>query len=103
MSFFLAMTLYPEVQKRAQDEIDRAIGVDRLPGFPDHAQLPYCSAMCKELLRFVVRYLFVIKTRDTFARWQPAAPLGLAHAAREDDTHAGYRIPAKTTIVANIW
>ncbi|KLO09748.1 cytochrome P450 [Schizopora paradoxa] len=86
MSFFLAMTLYPEVQKRCQDEIDRVVGIDRLPGFVDNEKLPYCSAMCKELLR-----------------WKPAAILGLAHATREDDIYAGYRIPAKTTIVANIW
>ncbi len=55
MSFFLAMTLYPEVQKRAQDEIDSIVGVDRLPENSDQAQLPYCSAMCKELLRYVVK------------------------------------------------
>jgi len=86
MSFFLAMTLYPEVQKRAQEEIDTIVGVDRLPENSDQAQLPYCSAMCKELLR-----------------WQPAGPLGLAHATREDDTYAGYHIPAGTTIVPNQW
>ncbi|KLO09750.1 cytochrome P450 [Schizopora paradoxa] len=86
MSFFLAMTLYPEVQKQCQEEIDRVVGVDHLPGFVDHKQLPYCSAMCKEILR-----------------WKPTAVLGLAHATREDDIYAGYRIPAKATIVTNVW
>lgn len=30
--FYLAMTLYPDAQRKAQEEIDRVIGTDRLPG-----------------------------------------------------------------------
>ncbi|KAG1804551.1 cytochrome P450 [Suillus subaureus] len=32
-SFFLAMTLFPDVQKKAQAEIDAVVGPDRLPSF----------------------------------------------------------------------
>ncbi|OAX32366.1 cytochrome P450, partial [Rhizopogon vinicolor AM-OR11-026] len=34
-SFILAMMLYPEVQKRAQAEIDSVVGQDRFPNFED--------------------------------------------------------------------
>ncbi len=53
MGFVLAMTRFPEVQKRAQEEIDRVIGGDHLPDVSDRERLPYCAALCKELLRFV--------------------------------------------------
>jgi cytochrome P450 len=60
MSFlFLALVLFPEVQKRAQAELDVLIGRDRLPTFDDRPRLPYIEALCKELLR-----------------WQMAVPLG---------------------------
>ena len=39
------MTLYPEVQKKAQEEIDRVVGNDRLPSFADYDNLPYIRAM----------------------------------------------------------
>lgn len=58
----LAMVLYPEVQKRAQAEIDSVIGSNlaRLPGWEDRSSLPYIDAVIKETLR-----------------WHPVAPLGL--------------------------
>lgn len=52
------MTMYPDVQKRAQAELDRLIGNDRLPTFDDREQLPYINALVKETLR-----------------WNPAIPL----------------------------
>lgn len=51
-SLFLALTLFPRVQKRAQAELDDVIGRDRLPTFDDKARLPYIEALCKELLRW---------------------------------------------------
>ncbi|KAH7889000.1 hypothetical protein F5I97DRAFT_1857350 [Phlebopus sp. FC_14] len=32
-SFFLAITIYPEVQKCAQAELDAVVGIERLPTF----------------------------------------------------------------------
>ena len=53
MSFlFLALVLFPEVQRRAQAELDVVIGRDRLPTFDDRPRLPYIEAFCKELLRW---------------------------------------------------
>ena len=64
-TFFLAMVLYPEVQRRAQKEIDNLVGTDRLPEFRDLASMPYILALLKELLR-----------------WQPVAPLGRCYIHR---------------------
>ena len=50
--FFLAMTLFPDAQKRAQDEIDRVVGKERFPSFRDREQLPYINALVKEVLRW---------------------------------------------------
>ena len=46
------MTLYPEVQRKAQAEIDRVIGNARLPVYSDEDSLPYIQAMLKEVLRW---------------------------------------------------
>ena len=51
-SLFLALVLFPQVQTRAQAELDVAIGRDRLPTFDDRRRLPYIEALCKELLRW---------------------------------------------------
>ncbi|KAJ7031601.1 cytochrome P450 [Mycena alexandri] len=86
-SFFLLMSTHPEIQKEAQDEIDRVIGRDqRLPTLEDQKALPYVSAVLKEVLR-----------------WAPVAPLGLKHCVTKDDFYEGYFIPKGTTVIANIW
>ena len=51
-SFFLALVLFPQVQRRGQAEIDAVIGRDRLPSFDDRLHLPYIDAVCKELMRW---------------------------------------------------
>jgi cytochrome P450 len=51
-SFFLALLLFPEVQERAQAELDSVISRDRLPTYDDKPRLPYIEAMSKELLRW---------------------------------------------------
>jgi cytochrome P450 len=49
---FLVLVLFPRVQRRAQAELDVAIGRDRLPTFDDRPRLPYIEAFCKELMRW---------------------------------------------------
>ncbi|KAM5533854.1 hypothetical protein V8D89_012517 [Ganoderma adspersum] len=48
----LALVHYPEVLKKAQREIDRVVGTDRLPTFSDREQLPYVDCIIKEVLRW---------------------------------------------------
>ncbi|KAI0291850.1 cytochrome P450 [Russula brevipes] len=47
-SFLLAMTMYPEIQKKCQAELDSVVGNDRLPTFSDRDSLPYLATMLKE-------------------------------------------------------
>ncbi|KIJ38757.1 hypothetical protein M422DRAFT_33150, partial [Sphaerobolus stellatus SS14] len=83
--WILAMILYPEVQARAQEELDRVLG-DRLPTFDDLDQLPYITAMCKEVQRF-----------------HPVFPLGIAHGTVRDDVYKGYLIPKGSVVIGNAW
>jgi cytochrome P450 len=46
------MTLFPDVQKKAQAELDAVVGPDRLPSFADQDSLPYVGALVKEALRW---------------------------------------------------
>lgn len=48
----MAMVLYPEVQKKAQEEVDRVVGHHRLPRSQDLDKLPYLSAILKEVTRW---------------------------------------------------
>ncbi|EAU32059.1 conserved hypothetical protein [Aspergillus terreus NIH2624] len=84
--FFLAMTLYPDVQRKAQEELDRVLGPNRLPTFEDRDNLPYIEALVKETLR-----------------WHPVAPTGIPHLCTEDDLYNGYLIPKGALILPNIW
>ena len=80
------MIAFPEVQRRAQAEIDAVVGRDRLPTFADVLRLPYVCAIIKEILR-----------------WRPAVPLGIPHAATNEDWYEGMYIPKGTVCIANIW
>lgn len=84
--FFLTMTLFPEYQVKAQEELDRVIGRNRIPHFNDRPFLPYVDALVKEVFR-----------------WFPVAPSGLAHYTTEDDTYRGYLIPAQSMVLPNVW
>ena len=53
-TLFLALVLFPQVQRRAQAELDAVVGRDRLPTFDDSPHLPYIEAMCKELMRWLM-------------------------------------------------
>lgn len=75
-NFLLAMINFPEVQKRAQQEIDGVTGADRLPCFEDRSKMPYTEGVVKEALR-----------------WLPVAPVGTTHMASEDVGYGGYDIP----------
>jgi len=84
--FVLAMVLNPEVQERAQAEIDSVIGTVRLPAFEDRPSLPYIEAVLRETLR-----------------WHPAVPLSIPHATTSADVYEGYFIPQGATIIMNTW
>ncbi|KAJ7099823.1 cytochrome P450 [Mycena epipterygia] len=84
--FVMAMALYPEAQKKAQDEIDTVFGSDTLPDFSKMKDLPYCFALVKEVFR-----------------WNPVAPLSFPHYTSADDEYNGYKIRKGTTVISSIW
>lgn len=51
VGFVKAMVLFPEVQKRAQAEIDLLVGSDRMPTWEDRDSLPYIRGCVEETLR----------------------------------------------------
>lgn len=74
--FIEAMISFPDIQKGAQEEIDRITEGNRLPEYHDQELLPYIQALIREVVR-----------------WRPLIPLGIAHANNEDDTYKGHYIP----------
>lgn len=82
----IALILFPEVQKKAREEIDAVVGDSRLPGFEDRDKLPYIAAVMKEALR-----------------WHTVVPMGLVHVADEDLEFKGYRIPKGSYIAPALW
>ncbi|KAG9101268.1 hypothetical protein FRC06_003230 [Ceratobasidium sp. 370] len=97
-SFFLAMTLYPDVQAKAQAEIaayvrQRSVsdGLSRMLLPADRPNLPYTSALVREVLR-----------------WHPILTMVAHRSSSQDDCNVVsggkvYRIPAECIVAANVW
>ena len=68
MTFVLAMLKNREAQRQAQIEIDSVLGHERLPTFSDLSDLPYLSAVVKEVLRYVLLCDFLILPRTLTQR-----------------------------------
>ena len=72
--FLFAMILNPDVQRRAQEEIDSVVGRGRTPTFADRPRLPYVEALLRELFR-----------------WRPVLPLAIPHRSNEVRINTGVR------------
>jgi len=46
----LALVQFPEVQKKAHEEIDRVVGSERAPTIEDIENMPYIQAIIKEVM-----------------------------------------------------
>ncbi|KAF9029997.1 cytochrome P450 [Hymenopellis radicata] len=86
LTVILAMLKNPEIQARAQKELDTVVGRDRIPNFEDQENLPFINAIFMEAMR-----------------WRPVLPLALAHACLSDDVYEGYFIPGGATVMGNAW
>ncbi|KAJ6456446.1 cytochrome P450 [Mycena sanguinolenta] len=84
-TFFVAMMLYPDTQLRAQAEIDKVLGSERLPTHADHCSLPYVEAIIMEILR-----------------WNPPIPL-TSRKLTSDVAYGNFLLPRGCNVVANIW
>ncbi|KAI3619277.1 cytochrome [Moniliophthora roreri] len=81
----MALIIFPDVQRKAQAEIDRVVGKERMPTLFDIKDLPYIQALIKEVHRFC-----------------PATP-GMLHATTADEEYRGFVLPKDTAILANIY
>ncbi|XP_049268755.1 cytochrome P450 18a1 [Rhipicephalus sanguineus] len=73
-------------QTQLQREIDRVVGRKRSPEWQDRNRMPFTMASILETLR-----------------WRTITPLSIHRAAGRDTVIGGYRIPAGTVIVPNLW
>jgi len=80
------MVLHPDIQKKAQNELDRVVGRNRLPTYSDRGGLPYLEAIVRETFRCAL-----------------VTPLGISHYSMEDDEYNGCFIPKGTVVISNIW
>ncbi|KAF5379873.1 hypothetical protein D9757_007199 [Collybiopsis confluens] len=87
-TFVLATSVHPDKQRKAQAEIDRMSGSDRLPTYEDRPQLPYIESILKEVYRR-----------------NPIAPIAVPrkYDAKVDDEYRGWRIPKGSIVIANTW
>nr|GMD89160.1 cytochrome P450 81F3-like [Ipomoea batatas] len=87
MEWGLSLLLnHPQVLKKAQREIDERVGHERLLEESDLVNLPYLNCIIKETMRMY-----------------PVGPLLIPHESSEECTVAGYRIPAGTMLMVNLY
>ncbi|KAI0655729.1 cytochrome P450 [Cubamyces menziesii] len=84
--FILHMTRNPHVFRKAQEEMDRVVGVDRFPDFGDRDSLPYLKATLEEVYR-----------------WNPPLPMAVPHRTMMDDQYRGFDIPEGSMLIPNVW
>ena len=88
-SFFLLMSLHPEVQRKAQEEIDRVVGHDRLPDAQDRKNIPYVDAIMREVMRLNP----VTPLGESQCGQAPldllTCALAVPHRLKEDDVYEG--------------
>nr|UUV61158.1 codon optimized SrKAHe1 [synthetic construct]UUV61162.1 KAHe1 [Stevia rebaudiana] len=77
---------HPHVLKKAQAEIDRVIGNNRLIDESDIGNIPYIGCIINETLRLY-----------------PAGPLLFPHESSADCVISGYNIPRGTMLIVNQW
>ena len=97
------MTLHPDVQRRAQAEIDHVVGKDRLPTIDDQQALPYTMALIKEVLRIAP---VVPAGKENFCDDTSSLIFGsiaLPHRVTQDDVYQGFSIPKGTIVIGNVW
>ncbi|KAJ7069436.1 cytochrome P450 [Mycena amicta] len=86
--FVFGMLSNPAAQAKAQAELDAVLGHGNLPTFDDQtvAALPYVNALVKEVLR-----------------WRNVTPIGVPHYVNVEDEYRGYRVPAGSIVIGNVW
>jgi len=86
LNFVYLMIVHPGAQQKAQEELERVLGRNRLPNLDDRELLPYTSALVKEVLR-----------------WYPVLPFGVPHRLVVDDVYNEMDIPKGSIVMSNAW
>ncbi|KAM3919768.1 cytochrome P450 2J6-like [Leptodactylus fuscus] len=81
----LYMTLYPDVQEKCREEIDKIRGTRDHLNYDDRVNMPYTQAVLQEVQRFA-----------------SVVPLGVAHSPIKDVQLNGYVIPKGITIITDL-
>ena len=103
----MAMILYPEVQRKAQQELDLVLGKDRLPDFSDRESLPYVEALFMECFRWYPQAPLGTRWENNSSdkcHWiSTFYTLGVPHATTEADEYNGFYIPKGSVVIGNTW
>ncbi len=102
-AFYLAMVLFPDVQKKAQAEIDAVVGSGRLPTFADQLHLPYVNAIVTEVLRWNSVGPLGMSSNICMTFEYFIIHVGVPHTASQDGYINGYFIPKGSMVVTNLW
>ncbi|ELU39376.1 cytochrome P450 oxidoreductase OrdA-like, putative [Rhizoctonia solani AG-1 IA] len=94
-----AASLFGAEQTKAQDEIDRVIGPNRLPTVHDRGSLPYVEAVLQEVMRYYPVVPLCAPTLNTLSIASDFSP-GIPHSTEQDIEFQGYRIPKGSSIEA---
>ncbi|KAH9422258.1 hypothetical protein DERP_002555 [Dermatophagoides pteronyssinus] len=82
----ISIAYFNEYQQTMFNEIEKAIGLQRIPEFKDEIRMPFTMAFLNEVLR-----------------WKTVLPFNLTRRSTDDATILGHFIPKDTLVVANIW
>lgn len=80
------LILHPRAMKQVQGELDMVVGANRLVQESDIPNLPYLQAFIKEVFRMY-----------------PAVPLSLPHQSTHATELLGFKLPAGTRMILNIF
>ncbi|KAJ5371629.1 hypothetical protein N7517_003635 [Penicillium concentricum] len=82
----LACISHPDATRKAQEELDRVVGMTRLPCTDNLPHLHYVRAFINEVLR-----------------WRPLVPEGVLRYTSDEDHYRGYHIRKGTIVMFNHW
>ncbi|KAM8804614.1 cytochrome P450 1A4-like [Eudromia elegans] len=82
----LYLAMYPDIQKRIQEELDRTIGQERRPRLSDRNSLPYMEAFILEMFR-----------HSSFL------PFTIPHCTTKDTVLNGFHVPKDCCVFINQW
>jgi cytochrome P450 len=85
--FLCAMVIFPDVGKRAKEELDRVVGPNRMPMPEDEPRLQYIRGCVKESMR-----------------WMSTTVTGaMPHALMQEESYMGFRLPKGAALLNNVY